>query len=169
MRFEHGSDLRRPLASMKIDGVATLQTHDMPTFAAFWRGLDIGLRRRLGHLSPAGVRREREARRRKKAAWLRDLRLAGRLRAREPGTAEVLRACLAWLAESPAEMVLVDLEDLWLETRPQNVPGTTTEWPNWRRKARYPVEVFTTLPRVLRALRDVDRRRAARRGKRGAR
>jgi 4-alpha-glucanotransferase len=168
-RFERGWDPGRPLASMKIDGVAALQTHDMPTFAAFWRGLDIALRARLGHLSPAGARREREARGRLKAAWLRDLRRASRLRVREPGTSEVLRACLAWLADSPAALVLVDLEDLWLETRAQNVPGTTTEWPNWRRKTRYPVEVFTTLPRVLRALRDVARRRAARRGKRGAR
>jgi 4-alpha-glucanotransferase len=169
VRFEPAADPERPLLSMRIDGVASLQTHDMPTFAGFWRGIDIGLRRRLGHLSAEEAAREREARRRQKAAWLRDLRRGGWLKSRKPGTTEVLRACLALLADSPAELVLVDLEDLWLETRPQNVPGTTDEWPNWRRKARYPLEVFATLPRVSRALRDVERRRAARRGGRGER
>jgi 4-alpha-glucanotransferase len=27
------------------------------------------------------------------------------------------------------------MEDLLLETRPQNLPGTGAEWGNWRRKA----------------------------------
>jgi 4-alpha-glucanotransferase len=169
LRFERGSNPRRPLESMKIDGVAALRTHDMPTFAAFWRGLDIGRRTRLGHLSPGDARREREARRRTKAAWLRDLRRGGRLRAGDPGTAAAHRACLQLLADSEAQMVLVDLEDLWSETRPQNVPGTTTEYPNWRRKARYPQEVFETMSGVLRVLRDLNRRRKARRDGRGAR
>ena len=43
---------------------------------------------------------------------------------------------LTWLKASPAEITLVNLEDLWLETRPQNVPGTSTERPNWRRKSK---------------------------------
>jgi 4-alpha-glucanotransferase len=37
-------------------------------------------------------------------------------------------------------MVLVNMEDLWLEARPQNVPGTSSERPNWRRKARLTLE-----------------------------
>jgi 4-alpha-glucanotransferase len=32
-------------------------------------------------------------------------------------------------------LVVVNLEDLLGETRPQNLPGTGTEWGNWRRKA----------------------------------
>jgi 4-alpha-glucanotransferase len=48
-----------------------------------------------------------------------------------------LPAVLEYLAASPARIVLVNLEDLWLETEPQNVPGTTTERPNWRRRARF--------------------------------
>ncbi|RMH43396.1 MAG: 4-alpha-glucanotransferase [Deltaproteobacteria bacterium] len=41
---------------------------------------------------------------------------------------------IARLAASEAWAVLVSLEDLWGETRPQNVPGTGRERPNWRRK-----------------------------------
>jgi 4-alpha-glucanotransferase len=162
LRFERGSNPRRPLESMRIDGVATLRTHDMAAFAAFWRGLDIGRRLKLGHLSADDARSERTVRRRLKTAWLRDLRRAGLLRTGHAKTAEVFRACLALLAASDAETVVVDLEDVWGETRPHNVPGTTDECPNWRRKARYPLDVFETMPGVLRALRDLNRRRGGR-------
>jgi 4-alpha-glucanotransferase len=61
-------------------------------------------------------------------------------------------ALLRSLAASPAQLALVGLEDLWLETRPQNVPGTSTERPNWTRKARYSLEEFSRMPEVLDAL-----------------
>jgi 4-alpha-glucanotransferase len=52
----------------------------------------------------------------------------------------VLRGWLAFLAGQPAEFLLINLEDLWLEPAPQNVPGTWQERPNWQRKARYSIE-----------------------------
>ena len=39
-------------------------------------------------------------------------------------TLSALKACLSFLADSQARIVLVNLEDLWLETQPQNVPST---------------------------------------------
>ena len=60
---------------------------------------------------------------------------------------------------SPAALVLVNLEDLWLEAQPQNVPGTWRERPNWQRKARYDRETLSRLPDVLAVLRRVDRLR----------
>ena len=68
----------------------------------------------------------------------------------------MLEACLAQLASSPAPMVLVNLEDLWQETLPQNTPGTWSERPNWQRKTRYGWETFWNLPDVLRILRTVN-------------
>ena len=49
--------------------------------------------------------------------------------------------------------MIVNLEDLWLEPRPQNVPGTGPERPNWRRRAGYGLEAFKRLPAVTEALR----------------
>ena len=60
------------------------------------------------------------------------------------------------LAASPARMVLINLEDLWGETEPQNVPGTHDERPNWRRKARYTFEELSAQPEVVDVLRRVD-------------
>jgi 4-alpha-glucanotransferase len=58
------------------------------------------------------------------------------LKTRKPNAREVLQALLAWLRTGKAELTLVTMEDLWLEMRPQNVPGTSSERPNWRRKAK---------------------------------
>ncbi len=45
------------------------------------------------------------------------------------------------LARSDAWLVLVAMEDLWLETRAQNKPGTTShERANWRGKLRYAID-----------------------------
>jgi len=161
VQFSQPPDGRRPLESLRLEGLASLRTHDLPAFAAFWRGLDIGERRRLGLLTANQARRERRGRERVKRAWLRDLRCGGRLAAGPARTADVFRACLSLMCDSRANTVVVDLEDLWGETRSHNVPGTTTERPNWRRKARHSLATFARLPRVLGALAELRRRRGA--------
>jgi 4-alpha-glucanotransferase len=65
---------------------------------------------------------------------------------------EILRRCIELLRDSPARMVLVNLEDLWLETQSQNIPSTATQNPNWRRKARYSLEDIVQNPQVLELL-----------------
>jgi 4-alpha-glucanotransferase len=35
--------------------------------------------------------------------------------------------------------MLVNLEDLWAETKSQNLPGTSQDKPNWRRKAKFTI------------------------------
>jgi 4-alpha-glucanotransferase len=57
------------------------------------------------------------------------------------------------LATRAADLVLVNLEDLWQERRPQNVPGTGPERSNWRYRARHALEAFTTMPSVNETLR----------------
>jgi 4-alpha-glucanotransferase len=78
---------------------------------------------------------------------------------------EILRAVLAELASGPARLVVVNLEDLWLEVRPQNVPGTVAldRYPNWRRRARLSLEEFSIRPSVIGPLEMVARLRAEQR------
>jgi 4-alpha-glucanotransferase len=68
----------------------------------------------------------------------------------------LLHRSLDYLATSPARMAQVNLEDLWQETEPQNVPGTHDERPNWRRKARFSFEEFSTRADVVEPLQRVD-------------
>ncbi|MBI4185992.1 MAG: 4-alpha-glucanotransferase [Chloroflexi bacterium] len=142
------------------DAAASLNTHDTPLFAAFWQGADIESRLSMGLLDEGWAWREREGRQAARQALVDFLRRQGWLEATVTIDAlSVLKACLAFLAASQARLVLVNLEDLWLETQPQNVPSTTEQYPNWRRKARYGVEEFCQMPEVLDTLRMVNQLR----------
>jgi 4-alpha-glucanotransferase len=144
------------LAPIFPGAVASLNTHDMPTFAAFWEGLDIADREDLGILDTATAAAERQRRRELIQAVQTFLQQRCFLKdARDP--LAVLRACLNYLSTGPARVALANVEDFWLEKEPQNVPGTWHERPNWQRRAKHSLEEFTQMPAVLQALREMDR------------
>ncbi|MDI6710277.1 MAG: 4-alpha-glucanotransferase [Thermoanaerobacterales bacterium] len=138
LQFETAADPRRALRPVPAAVLASLNTHDTPPFAAFWQAKDI----------------------RSKLALSAYLYRLGRLDVLTVKARPVLRACLAHLAASPSRVLLVNLEDLWLETEPQNVPGTGDDNLNWRRKARRSLEDFRCDPEVLALLRTVAGLRA---------
>jgi 4-alpha-glucanotransferase len=70
--------------------------------------------------------------------------------------AAVYTACMKYLSTRSAKLLLINLEDLWQETQPQNVPGTGQEHPNWRRKALYAFQAFGQQPAVVEVLREID-------------
>ena len=148
--FEIRPDRPRAVRRVPRHAVASLNTHDVPTFAAYFRGLDIDTSERLGWLTHRQGTDERRRRRRLR----RVLALAMGANPRVSDL-ELLRCCLRRLAHSAAGLVLVNLEDLWGETAPQNMPGTGHELPNWRRKARFSFERFRDEPEVVTALREI--------------
>jgi 4-alpha-glucanotransferase len=142
--------------------VASLNTHDMPTFRGFWEGRDVDDLQALGFFDERQASEERQRRAAQRQ------QLVGSVLAHWPGAWDgisdpyplVLRACLEYLAASPARIVLVNLEDLWQETEPQNVPGTTEDQrPNWRRKARLTFEEMTRRPEVVEMLERINQLR----------
>jgi 4-alpha-glucanotransferase len=161
LEMETSADPRRAISPAPQDSLASLNTHDLPTFAAFWKETDIDDRIARGWLSPEEGRRAHGERRRVREAMVRYLRSQGWLRGPGAGkdaadARDALRACLSHLAAGDARMMLVNLEDLWLEERPQNLPGTTDEHPNWRLPARYPLERFRQMREVTGTLRHID-------------
>jgi len=110
--------------------------------------MDIEEKRETGLLDAENTGKEKRARRMTKNALLAGLRKAGLLRKADTATRAVLQACLSYLGKSRARFVLINLEDLWLETRSQNVPGTGEKFPSWRRKARYSLEEFCRMKDV---------------------
>ena len=120
---------RAPLTA-SADTVAAFGTHDMATFEGFVHGDDLADRIALGLGDPADATTQAQ---RRKAAIAR----ASDARGIEPGTDDLYRVLSRELANSEAPWFVVSLEDLWGERLPQNVPGTSTERPNWRRRAKY--------------------------------
>lgn len=145
VQYELRPDPRIPLPRAPRNTIASVNTHDMPPFAAYWHGLDILDRFELGLLSPAGVRSEQRRRLRICQSLQRWLERRQPNPGKVPQTSEIFRALLRLLRSGPAEVVLLNLEDAWLETQPQNVPGTTTQRINWQRKVRFPIESWNQL------------------------
>lgn len=142
--------------------VASLNTHDTPTFAGFWRATDIADKRALGLIDAEQELAELAARAQTRAAILHASGSKPEDFNDELGEAAcrtALTACTDALAASPAHVVLVTAEDLWLEDQPQNVPGTSTERPNWLRPWSRPIDDALADPHVAAALADVAARR----------
>jgi len=125
VQYEIVGDSRRALRSVPSNTVASLNTHDMAPFRAFLEGGDIDDRLDLNFLSVAGARKERRARALMKESIVEFLQ---RKRLLEPDSTTdpeaTFKAITEFLAASVARVVLVNLEVLWPETQPQNVPAT---------------------------------------------
>jgi 4-alpha-glucanotransferase len=136
------------------DEVALIGTHDTPPLAGWITETDIDERARVGLLDPAAVPSERKAR----AQAVQ--RLAQALNC-DPSEPEVLlEKLLEWLARSPSPLVIPWLEDLWLEDRQVNLPGTrSADRLNWQRPMRKLLDEIFTDPEVDRLIRHLNRTR----------
>ncbi|MFD9306181.1 4-alpha-glucanotransferase [Streptomyces sp. NPDC060048] len=112
----------------RADCLATATTHDLPPTAAKLSGTHVELRDRLGLLTRP-LERERAEDAADTARWmdvLEDLGLDTK------GEEAAVRALYGFLARTPARMVGVWLPDAVGDRRPQNLPGTWDQYPNWR-------------------------------------
>ncbi|MFF8472636.1 4-alpha-glucanotransferase [Streptomyces sp. NPDC015414] len=125
-----------PPEHWRADCLATATTHDLPPTAARLTGDHVGLRDRLGLLTRSAAEESAEAAA-DTAEWLALLGSLGLLDspvAGPPGSdeeAEIL-GVHRFLLRTPARLVGVWLPDGVGDRRPQNLPGTWDEYPNWR-------------------------------------
>lgn len=118
--------------------VAMTSTHDLPTVAGWWKGSDIDLR-----LGEDVERKEREEDRPKLwNAFAREHVAEGPVPHPEE-TGRVVDAAVRFIARTELPLSLIPLEDLLGQVEQPNLPGTTTEHPNWRR--RLPVAAHAVL------------------------
>jgi 4-alpha-glucanotransferase len=143
-------------------------THDLPTLAGFWEGRDIEERQRIGIYDAAEADAALAARRRDCTKLLDALRVAGI----DPGDAgdkmtPALRDAIhAFLASSSAQLFLAQLDDLTGQKEQINMPGTTTQYANWRRKLSCSLE-DETLSKTLRELSRISSERGRTAAERG--
>lgn len=126
------ADRPRRSADYRADTLASVTTHDLPTAAGWWSGVDVELRVELGLLgegsSPAGERAQKREAIGEMEQLLRDEGLLGD----DPGLDERIEAMHAFLARTPARLVAVNVADVVGDERQPNMPGTVDEYPNWR-------------------------------------
>ena len=156
--FERDSNGRfRTPAQYPREALVSVTTHDLPTLAGFWLGRDIEARREAGLLlEEASYRKMIDARAGEKQRILDVLQELHLLpdwfprNARDVPelTGELHNAIVGFLASTPSKLMVLNQEDLLKETEQQNLPGTTEQYPNWRRKMRCTVEELWTSPEI---------------------
>jgi 4-alpha-glucanotransferase len=149
LQFRLTGNREAPYDPVSRNSAASFNTHDTPTYAGFRQARDLDDRVDAGLLD--GEKARQLARARAVAISLLDshLGLAGSEASRES-----LRRWLGLLLASDADLVTINLEDLWLEEEPQNVPGRIDR-PNWRRRLRHdlsslPPDVVSLLSGITR-------------------
>jgi malto-oligosyltrehalose trehalohydrolase/4-alpha-glucanotransferase len=129
-------------------GLAVVGSHDLPTLRGWWEGRDLDLKARLGLLpTPELVREHRTARERERRALLGALRQERLLGDSDPAMPELARAVHAFLARTPCALAMVQIDDLTDEVEPVNVPTTSDEHPNWRRRLSQTLHALSERPR----------------------
>jgi 4-alpha-glucanotransferase len=133
--------------------LATPGSHDLATLRGWWEAHDIALKSRHGlYPSADEEHRQHEQRAKERVALLRALEAAGLglpdLDATGPFRSNLGDAVHAFLARTRAGLAMVQLDDLTDERDQVNLPGTTDQHPNWRRKQSLSLEELSTNPRV---------------------
>jgi 4-alpha-glucanotransferase len=163
-----GNRFKRPDEYPQL-ALACVSTHDLSTFAGFWKGADIELKQRLNlYPSPTAVADEWSARSNDRQLLLEALSAERLLadgelaadRAEAPISEALVAAVHGYLSRSPAQLLMVQLDDITGEEEQLNLPGTVDEHPNWRRRVGIDVDAIASVP-VMRALRRVLAKRSA--------
>ncbi|MCG8553881.1 MAG: 4-alpha-glucanotransferase [Proteobacteria bacterium] len=159
LQYELEGSQRDPLEQVPPAVVASINTHDMVPFASWWQGSDIEDRVSRHLIAPGQAMDVYEERAQARIVLMQRLGLAASTQERNQ-LFEVLAAILVRYASSPAQVLLVNLEDLWLEREPQNVPATAEERPNWRRKLQLTLPEIKQRHELIRLLERIDAARA---------
>ncbi|MFU0922226.1 4-alpha-glucanotransferase [Kluyvera sichuanensis] len=168
--FENDSEknFRAPKAYPE-QSMAVATTHDLPTLRGYWESGDLTLGNQLGLYPDADVLRglyqDREL---AKQGLLDALHKYGALPKRAGHkaslmsmTATLSRGMQRYIADSNSALLGLQPED-WLQmSSPVNIPGTSSEYPNWRRKLSTSLEAMFADDGVNKLIKDLDKRRKA--------
>jgi 4-alpha-glucanotransferase len=153
--------LREP-GSYPPYALAAVSTHDLPTLAGFWTGEDLSLRNSLGMFpSEDQFHAALQKRRSEKEEIVQRLVASGFLAKKavndttfHAGFGDQLHnGIIGFLLSTSAKLVVISQEDLFKDSRQQNVPGTVTEHPNWSTKMYYTLEELWQDPEVEKCVR----------------
>ncbi len=143
-----GGEFKAP-GEYPAQALVSATTHDLPTLAGFWEGRDLAVRSEL-NLFPSDELRERQMleRNQDRARLLLALEREGLLPSGltlDPSSApamtpELMRAIQTYLARTPCKVLVIQLEDVLGQGDQVNLPGTSGQYPNWRRKLTLDLE-----------------------------
>jgi 4-alpha-glucanotransferase len=146
-----GWHFRKP-EHYKEMALAMIANHDVPPLRAWWNGSDLLLRRSIGLIaSDDKLQQEQDYRNGEKGQLLQWLAEQDLLPApwQDRGTDRLLDATLSLAivqacSRVSARLLSLQLDDLAGVDTPVNIPGTSWEYPNWRRKIPVALDAIFT-------------------------
>jgi 4-alpha-glucanotransferase len=148
---------RYPPLSLAVAG-----SHDLPTLRAWMTASDLALKAKLKLFPSAELKEEAErarlSDRQKLLAIFKELGLPSDSAMPMHQFAD---AAHAFLASSTSAITMVQIDDITQETTPVNVPATSTEHPNWRRRLSMSLEEMEDDPRFHALTRVLNETRAS--------
>lgn len=149
--FEAGASPTQAAKKIRPLSLACLNTHDLIPFAGFLKSNDVVHFEKLGFIDHKTALKDEKARQKLIKKWMTDLNLKDEK--------DLLPALLEIMAASPAEWMLVSMEDLWREEEPLNIPGTWREYPNWTKKLRLSTAQWSSDKSIVSLLQKVNQKR----------
>jgi 4-alpha-glucanotransferase len=143
---KRGGDHFIPPEDYPREALACATTHDLHTLAGWWSGDDLATRAKIGMIGGDALveaRAERAHERRRMLGLLHErgllpsgLEATMRAEAEPPHDlpADLATALYRLIARAPSRLVTAPAEDLVGTPEQVNIPGTTDEHPNWRRR-----------------------------------
>lgn len=148
MQFEKhdNGDFRSP-SDYRPNTLSSVGTHDTPTLRGYWQGKDNDDRLMAGQFDQ--VTRDEMDRRRGHDRWCLQ-KISGHWQDSEDRTLSFAQnlAIHRSLASGSAALVAVQLDDVLEVDAQPNMPGTVTEYPNWRLKMPLPIDELSKDPRL---------------------
>ena len=132
--------------------MATTSTHDLPTVAGWWRELDLEWQDRVGQRPQENtlqqLRQDRAGDR--DALWAAFCYAeAGEGETPMPFAAQdAVDAAVRFVAQTPAVLAMIPVEDLLGLDEQPNLPGTIDQHPNWRRRLATTIDQIFEQPQV---------------------
>jgi (1->4)-alpha-D-glucan 1-alpha-D-glucosylmutase len=164
--FERERGRYRPPGDYPARAGISTATHDLPTLRGFWEGEDIKAKARLGiYAGPEGETNAFAERENDKKSLLRALLAEGLISesadaAGVPWSADLARAIHVFLARAPSFLFMAQLDDIAGELHQVNLPGSTIEYPNWRRRQSRSVPDMENDPAILRLMAAINEARS---------
>jgi 4-alpha-glucanotransferase len=132
--------------------LAVAGSHDLPTLRAWWRGQDLKLKQALDlfptELEAAQAASDRGKDRQALTSALRNTEIIGNSSLDEDSFVE---AAHEFLARTPCILTMLQLDDITGEVDPVNVPTTSNEHANWRRRQSVELEQLSEHPAFISA------------------
>jgi 4-alpha-glucanotransferase len=148
-------------------GLSVASNHDLPTLRGWWQESDVDLKERLDMYpdGPDAVRKEHAADRKILLEAFREEQLLS-----PEGDVDIEQysdAAHRFLGRTKCLLTLVQLDDVTGEVNQVNLPGSTSEYPNWRRKLSASLEDLASdarLDRIAELMRDERKPELVKRG-----